>query len=514
VHGAKYAVATDHPQASLAAMSMMQRGGTAGDALIAAAAVNAVCKPYATQLGGDAFALIWRRKTNEVECLNAGGLAPRRATLDEYAGGVPGVGPRSCSVPGFVDALVELYRGYATLPLPTLLAPAVRLADEGFPVSLRLADAIALLPSFTEPYTAPLRQTYLKDGTTPYRVGETIRLPDQAGTLRRIAEDEREGFYEGETAELIARAMREYGGLLETEDFKEPLAHFHAPLMTTYAGCEVYEQALPTQGLALLQALNIVENFPLTEWGPGSADASHVMIEAIKLAFADRNRYYADPNVASVPVEVLLSKEHAAERASRIDLKRTQAHAPSLLRGDTTHFVVADEDMAICFIQTVFSVWGSRFLIPGTGVLMTNRLSGFSTDPAHPNAIAPGKRTMHTLNNFLCLRDGQLVVGGGTPGADFQVQTNLQNVLNVLTWGMEIQRAIDAPRWGWTGSGALAVEDRLPATTIRELANRGHDVVDAGGWSGSGFAQVLKSLPDGGWAAASDVRGEGLALAL
>lgn len=514
VYGSRFAVATDHAQASLAAMGMLQRGGSVGDALVAAAAVNAVTKPYATQLGGDAFALIWRRRTNEVECLNAGGLAPRRATLEEYKGVIPSVGPRSCTVPGLVDALLELYQGYATLPLSTLFAPAIHLAEEGFPISVRFNDAMEVLSTFVEPETAALRHAFLKDGRTPYRPGETLRQPQVAATLKRIVEDERDGFYAGETAAAIAKTMAEFGGLIDAEDLKEPLAHWHDPIKTTYGGCDVYEQALPSQGMILLEALNIVENFPLADWGAGSANAVHVMVEAIKLAFADRRRYAADPLVESVPIDVLLSKEHAARRAKEIDLSKAKAHGPAPLRSDTTSFVVADEDTAIAFIQTVFSLWGSRFFIPDAGILLTNRLSGFSADPTNPNHLAPGKRTVHTLNNFLCIRDGELTLGGGTPGADFQVQTNLQNIVNSLTWGLDLQSAIDAPRWGWTNAGALAIEDRFPAETVRDLASRGHDVADAGGWRGSGFAQVIASLPEGGWAVASDVRGEGHALAM
>jgi gamma-glutamyltranspeptidase / glutathione hydrolase len=513
VFGSHYAISTDHPQSAQAGMIMMQRGGTAGDALVAAAAVNCVTKPYATQLGGDAFALIWRRKTNEVECLNAGGLAPRRATLEEYGGKIPTVGPRSVTVPGFIDALMELYRGYATLPLSTLLAPAIRLAEEGFPVSVRFADAIALLPDFTGPETAALRQAYLKDGRTPYRPGETIRQPALAATLKRIVEDERDGFYAGETADYMARTMAQHGGLLDQEDMKEPLAHWHEPIKTTYGGCDVYEQALPSQGMILLEALNIVENFPLAKWGHGTADTVHVMVEAIKLAFADRRRYAADPLVESVPIDLLLSKEHAKRRAKEIDLARTKEHGPALLRNDTTSFVVADEGTAIAFIQTIYNVWGSRLYIPDAGIVMTNRLSGFSADPSNPNHLAPGKRTVHTLNNFLCLRDGELVFGGGTPGSDFQVQTNLQNVVGALTWGFDLQRAIDAPRWGWTSSGALAIEERFPPETLDDLVARGHDLQRVGWGAGNGYAHVIASLPDGGWGVGSDIRGEGLALA-
>jgi gamma-glutamyltranspeptidase / glutathione hydrolase len=516
VYGSRFAVATDHPLASLAAMTVMQRGGNAADAAVAAAAVNVVTKPHRTHLGGDAFCLIWRRGQNTVDCLNAGGLAPKAATSDRFPNGIPTTGPLASSVPGLVDAMLEVHTTYGTRPLETVLEPAIRYASEGFPVSMRLAGAISMVPDFNEPWSSGLRNVFLKDGRTPYREGETLRQPDLAETLRRLIDDvmeeQREGFYRRETADRIDTAMKQMGGLIEKKDFEESLAVWDDPIMTSYGGCDVYEQALPSQGIILLEALNILENFPLAKWGLGSADAVHVMVEATKLAFADSRRYSADPTVVEVPLETLLSKDFARRRAAEIDMRRAGEPVAATLVHDTTEFVVADEDMAIAFIQSVFAPWGSRVLIPGTGVLMNSRLSGFDTTPGSPNLLAPGKRTIHTLNTFMALRNGELVCGGGTPGGDYQVQSNLQTLVAVLDWGLDLQSAIDMPRWVMI-NGNLAMESRFSSDVLDDLVARGHSVARLSDWDGNiARSQLIASVGGGGWAVASDLRGEGVPL--
>jgi gamma-glutamyltranspeptidase/glutathione hydrolase len=509
--GRRYVVATDHQLASQVAMDIFKRGGNAADAAVAVAAVNVVTKPHRTHLGGDAFSLVWRRPQNEVESLNAGGLAPKNATLDLFPSGIDVTGPRASSVPGLVDAMLDLHVGYGTFNIDKLFEPAIQLAEEGFPVSLRLAGAMTVLPGYPS-HADELRKVFLKDGK-PYQPGETLRQPELAEVLKRIVLDGREGFYEGETAALIDKAMRDMGGLITKEDFVEKTAHWHEPIKTDYRGVAVYEQALPSQGVIFLEALNIVEQFPVADWGPLSADTIHVMVEATKIAFADARAYAADPLVQAVPVEQLLSREHARDRAKQIDLKQAKQHAPAMLRTDTTEFVVGDEELGIAFIQSVFSPWGSQVLIPGTGILMNNRLRGFRTEPDHPNALAPGKRTLHTLNTFLAFRDGQLLCGGGTPGGDFQVQCNLQSLVNIVDFGMDLQTALDAPRWVVLGGINLVFESRFSPLLRDELAARGHVVHQAAAWDGTlQRGQLMQTLPNGAWAAASDLRGEGVAL--
>ena len=515
VYGSRYAIATEHPAASLAGMNTLQRGGNAIDAAIAASAVNVVVKPYATHLGGDAFALVWQRGSNTVECLNAGGRAPRRATLDAFPKGIPGRGARASTVPGLVDAWVELHARHGSRPLPALLAPAIELAEHGFPVSLHLAAMMSALAADSENAPdAEVRRVFLQRDGAPYRPGAAFRQPELAETLRAIAADGRDGFYGGTTGTAIARAMAGAGGLIDEDDLAEPAAHWHEPASTTYRDCTVYEQALPSQGMIVLQALNIAEQFPLAEWGLTSADTAHVLIEALRLAFADARRYYADPQAEHVDIDRLLSKEHAHELAAQIDLSSAKQRAAAPAGSDTTLFVVADEDTVVCLIQSVSAPWGSGLVVPGTGVVMNNRMLGFSTDPQHPNRLAPRKRTVHTLNNFLVLRDGQLVIGGGTPGADYQVQCNLQTIVAAVDWRFDVQSAISAPRWGVQADGAVAMESRFPEALTSELAARGHRVERIAAWdSAIARSSVMASVAPQGWATASDLRSEGLALA-
>jgi gamma-glutamyltranspeptidase/glutathione hydrolase len=360
-----------------------------------------------------------------------------------------------------------------------------------------------------------LRSVFMKDGR-PYQPGEILRQPDLAATLQRLVLDGRDGFYEGETAKLIADGMSAAGGLIDTDDLSQQTAHWHDALQTTYRGLDVYEQALPSQGIILLEALNIAEQFPLADWGPLSTDTVHVLVEATKIAFADSKAHTADPEaVENVPVEMLLSKEYAKKRAAGIDMKHAGKPAAGVLQTATTEFVVGDQDLGITFIQSVFSPWGSGFMVPGTGIVMNNRLRGFNTTPGHPNALEPGKRTMHTLNTFMAMRDGEMVLGGGTPGGDFQVQANLQTLTNVIDFGMALQTAVDTPRWATMSGGALVLESRYPQSVLDDLRSRGHDVRVTAAWDPTlQKSQVMATLPHGGWAFASDLRGEGMALGI
>jgi len=513
VYGKRYAVATDQPIASLTAMEVMQKGGNAADAIIAASAVNIVTKPYFTQLGGDAFSLIWRRSDNAIDGLNAGGRAPQKATAERYGDGIPTRGVLTNTIPSYVDGLLEMHTRYATLSIDTLLAPAIRLCEEGFAVPMRFSGAMERLNRLQGREFDEIKRVFLKDGKA-YAPGEVLRQPELGASLQRIVDEGREGFYEGETADLILKAMSEFGGLIEKKDLAQEQAHWQEPIMTTFGGCDVYEQPLPSQGIVMLMALNIVENFPLAEWGIGSPDALHVMIEATRLAFADSRRYAADPDFEDVPVEALLSKDFGRRRAAEIDITRAKMPAPASLGSDTTEFVAGDADMAIAFIQTVFSGWGSAFMIPGAGILMTDRMRGFSLEPGAANRLVPGKRTVHTLNTFFALRDGEGVLAGGTPGRDFQVQNNMQTLVGHLCWGLNPQQAVDMPRWVTFGD-QIAVEARFPDAVLSNLEGRGHKLLRLAQWDGAiARSQIIAGTPGGGWAVASDLRGDGVALAV
>jgi gamma-glutamyltranspeptidase/glutathione hydrolase len=514
VYGMKYAVAIDQPLASMQAMEVMRKGGNAADAIIAASAINLVTKPYFTQLGGDAFSLVWRRADSSVDAMNAGGRAPKAATPDRFPDGIPEAGVLTNTVPSVVDGILEMHTRYATLSIDTLLAPAIQLCEDGFAVPMRFSGAMHSLLRLRGREFDEIKRVYLKDGE-PYAPGDVLRLPELGKTLQRIVDGGREGFYEGETAALITKAMADFGGLVAQEDLREEQAVWGDPISTSFAGCIVFEQPLPSQGIILLLALNIVEHFPLADWGPASPDALHVMVEATRLAFADSRRYSADPDFEAIPLEELLSKQHGKKQAARIDMKRAQQPVAASFGSDTTEFVAADQEMAIAFIQTVFSGWGSKFMIPGAGILMTDRMRGFSLDPSAANRLVPGKRTVHTLNTFIALReDGSVALAGGTPGRDYQVQNNLQTLVGHLVWGLDPQQAIDMPRFVTHGD-KLALEGRFPNSVFDDLASRGHDMVRLAGWDGAvARSQVITGLPNGGWGAASDLRGDGVALAV
>lgn len=512
VYGSHLAVASEHTLASYVAMNIFQRGGNAVDAAIAASAVNVVVKPSRTHLGGDAFVLIWHRRTGAVECLNAGGRSSRHATLERYASGIPGRGALASTVPGLVDTWLELHARHGSLSLKDSLAPAVQLAGRGFPVTLQLSNVMRMLTDADTPDA--VRAAYLVDGERPYAPGETLQQERVAETLNRIAIDGRDGFYTGDMGRKLAAGIAEAGGVIDEADLEQPTAHWQEPIRTTYRGHDVYEQALPSQGIILSEALNIAEEFPLPDWHAFDPNSVHVMVEATKLAFADARRYAADPDFESVPLEKLLSREYARELASKIDLRHVATEGVAMTPSDTTSFVVADEDTVVSFIQSIFSPWGSRCYIPEVGALMNNRMRGFHLDPTSPNRIEPGKRTVHTLNTFLIVKDGQLVLGGGTPGGDFQVQTNLQMIASVLDWGFDLQSAVDMPRWAVSG-GRLVMEGRFTLEMRQELVSRGHSVQASSSWDGSlSRSELIASNPAGGWLVASDLRGEGVALGL
>ncbi|MEX1254668.1 MAG: gamma-glutamyltransferase [Dehalococcoidia bacterium] len=522
VFGKRGVAASGQPLATLAGLDVLRGGGNAIDAALAVSAVMVVTQPYSSHLGGDAFTII-RTASGETVALNAGGRAPLAATPERFPDGVPLRGPTAVAVPGLVDAWCALQQRFATRPLAELLAPAIALARDGFPTSQSLGrvargsqDELTADPGCNE--------VFFGEGVA--RAGKILRQPDLARTLEAIASDGRNGFYGGAVGKRITAYMEEHGGLLSDEDLARDQAVWGEPLRVDYRGCTVYEQPLPSQGFLALEALNIVEGFDLANAPATSADAVHPCAEAMRLAFADRDAHVGDPDAVEVPIERLLSKEHAAELRQRIT-NGAEAPTTSALRGgDTTSFAVADEQgNLVSFIQSIFHPWGSAVLVPGTGVLLNNRMLGFSLDAASPNALRPGMRTVHTLNTWLLDGPDGVVYAGGTPGADFQVQTNLQVITNLVDRRLDPQSAIDAPKWvltargdlapKWvlTARGDLALEGRFPQETLDELSKRGHRVKPGAAWETTfSRSQLVARRADGTLLAASDLRGEGSAL--
>jgi gamma-glutamyltranspeptidase len=528
VTGRRGAVASGHPLASRAGLDMLRRGGTAADAAIATAAALAVVEPQMSGLNGDGFFLV-REPSGKATVLNATGVAPRAATVERFGSSLPRRGAASASVPGLVDGWLTVHDRHARLPLSELLAPAIEYARDGYAATQRLCAFIRQdeIDLAADPECA---RTFMPLGRLP-RTGDLIRQPALAATLERLAAHGRDDFYEGETARRFASFCRENGGLISEEDLREIRTEIQDPIATTYRDYTVLEAPPNSTGHVLLQELNIVEQFDLKGTGFLSVDHIHTLVEAKKLAFADREAFSGDPRFVDVPLDRLLSNEHARELATRIDSRRA-AHLPVAVgsrvgSGDTTYFAVVDSDgMAISAIQSLNQAWGAATIDPATGMLLNNRMLYWHLEPGHPNQLEPGKRVRHTMNPPMVLRDGKLVLVFGTPGADQQVQVNLQVLTGIVDFGLDPQEAVEMPRWrsfqpggesDWPHgtSSNLLIENRMPADTLRGLEERGHRLEIVGPLEGGCNEQVIMVHPDNGMLmAASDPRRDGYALAL
>ncbi len=504
-------VASEHPLVSQTGVTVLRGGGNAFDAALAMSALLPVVKPQRNHLGGDAFILALPVDEARVTAICAGGLAPAAATRDQYANGIPNRGGAACAIPGMVDAWSEFHARWCSRPFAELLAPAVNYARDGFPVSRELEITLRTARGLFTKYRGLATMLY-PDGETP-AFGQVLRQPALASALDAIAQGGRAAFYEGDLSRQIAEGVQRAGGCMTAEDLARHRALVLGPLATDYRGATVYETPPNSQGLILLEELNIVEGFDMAAMGHLSADSVHTMVEAKKLAFEDRLRHVGDPAFVPFGAGEVLSKEWAARRRAEVDPARTRADATLATSADTTSFVVADGAGNVCsFIQSIYAHFGSAVAIPEAGVIMNNRMCGFSLDPASPNVLAPGKRTMHTLNTYLVFREGRPWIIGNTPGADFQVQTNLQVLTGIIDYGLDPQAAVDAPRWGHSG-GQLLVEDGVPQETQAELSRLGHDVRRiARETSPTGRAQcIVIDAASGALVGGSDIRGEGAA---
>jgi gamma-glutamyltranspeptidase/glutathione hydrolase len=523
-------VATSHPLAAQAGLRMLQRGGNAVDAAIAAAAVMTIVEPVSNGLGSDAFCLLW--DGHELHGLNASGRAPQ-AWTPEYFARKHGAGAKappqrgwdSVTVPGAVAGWVALHRRFGKLPFADLLAPATGIAERGYAVPVvvqqKWAAAVPLLrnqPGFAD--------TFMPNGRAP-NVGEQFRFVDAARTLRLIAQSGGEAYYRGEIAAAIVAHAQSNGGAMTLSDFAAYEAEWVAPIGLDYAGHTMHEIPPNGQGIAALMALGIVRNFELAGMPVDGVDSQHVQIEAMKLAFADAYRYVAEPSSMQVSVEEMLSSEYLASRARLIDMKRAQmfeAGTPNDVhrRGGTIYLSAADESgMMISFIQSNYQGFGSGVVVPGYGVSLQNRGHGFSLDPASPNVVAPGKRPFHTIiPAFLTKGSGghrTAQMSFGVMGANMQPQGHLQTLVRMLDYRQQPQAACDAPRWRFDEGLAINVESAMALATVQGLAERGHQVeVMNDSYQDFGAGQFIWRLGDAaveGYVAASDPRRDGQAAA-
>ncbi|HTS83445.1 MAG TPA: gamma-glutamyltransferase [Myxococcaceae bacterium] len=518
-------VATSQVLASRAGAQVLELGGSATDAAIAANAVLGVVEPMSDGIGGDLFALVYEAKTGKVHGLNASGWAPAAMTLASLRGRglseMPEDGILSVTVPGCVAGWDALRRRFGKLPFQTLLASAIRYAQEGFPVTERISTAWKVLES-RQNGDPELRRVYVPGGRAP-GVGDLFRNPDLATSLERIAARGRDGFYKGPTAKAIVELSRRLGGTLEAADLAELQAEWVAPISTTYRGWKVHELPPNGQGIAALMMLGVMEQFPLAEYGHGSARALHVMIEAKKQAYADLLRYVADPRFADVPVAGMLSREHAKARAKEIDPARAKASVvptaaadlQAKRAGDTVYLTAIDrEGNIVSLIQSVYSAFGAKLVAPGTGFALQNRGALFSLDPAHPNVVAPRKRPLHTIIPAF-MEKGDVKIGFGIMGGWNQAQAHAQFVSDVVDFGMNIQAALEAPRFTKLTFDGLDVqiEPRVPEATRAELTRLGHQlqVLDEPFSPTVGGGQAVLSDGRGVHFGASDPRKDGAA---
>jgi gamma-glutamyltranspeptidase/glutathione hydrolase len=518
-------VAASQPLAAQAGVQILARGGNAVDAAIAANAVMGLVEPQSNGIGGDLFAIVYDAKNDALHGLNSGGWAPAGLTTallrQRGATEMPSGGIHSVTVPGAAAGWDALRTKLGTLPMADLLAPAIVYAHEGFPVTDVIAAHWELL---TEKLAAEpsAETTYLPHGRAPY-AGEVFRNPDLARSLDRIAHHGAAGFYEGPTADAILAISRERGGTMTADDLRAFAPEWVAPISTNYRGWDVYELPPNTQGIAALMMLNLMEAFPLGEYGVHSSAALHVMIEAKKLAYADMLRYVGDRRFADTPVPLMLDKAHARARVSEINRKRAASRVePSVFAGlttsaggDTIYLSAIDRDgNIVSLIQSIYEGFGSAIVPPGTGFALHNRGALFTLEDGHPNALAPRKRPLHTIIPGF-MRKEDVRIGFGIMGGFNQAQAHAQFVSNIVDHGLDIQQALEAGRFTKaTFDGAdVSVEALVPEQARVELAALGHEVTTVPPRTGTfGHGQAVMSNGAGVHFGASEPRHDGAAV--
>jgi len=522
-------VAAAHPLAVQIGLDVLKAGGSAVDAAIAVNAALGFLEPVSCGLGGDLFAMVWDPETEKLYGLNASGRAPAALTIDkvpaEEDGTIPVYSVYSWTVPGAADGWFELHQKFGKLPMKEVLGPAASIAREGAPVPQVIAGSWARgaarfkeMPGFAE--------VFMPGGKVPAE-GEIFANPALAHTLDRLAAGGRDAFYKGEIAEQIVAFSKDVGGFFSMEDFSTHTSEWVEPISTTYRGLTVWELPPNPQGLAALQMLNILEGFDIAAMGRDSTDFWHLAIEAKKLAYEDRARYYADMAFAEVPVEALLDKGYAAERAKLIDMKRAartvEAGNPALEHGDTTFLVTADENgMLVSLIQSNYTGFGSGYVVPEVGIGIQDRGALFTLEEGHPNSLEPGKRPFHTIIPAFMGWDGIPDTAFGLMGGGMQPQGHVQIVLNLVDFGMNLQEAGDAPRFYHTGSseptgtvmtsgGILHLEKGLPPEVYRDLAKRGHRIQETNPAAFGGYQIIHRNPETGVLAGATESRKDGMA---
>ena len=519
--------ATSQPLATQVALEVLRAGGSAVDAAIAANAMLGLVEPTGCGIGGDLFAIVWDAEGEALHGLNASGRSPASLTLEELRGRglerIPSHGPLPVTVPGCVDGWFELHARFGRLPMREVLAPAIRYAREGAPITEVIAHYWAKGVAILGEYPGFL-ETFAPDGRAPAK-GDLFANPRLARTLEAIAEGGRDAFYRGPIAETIAAYVRENGGYLSAEDLAAHASEWVDPVSTDYRGYTVWELPPNGQGIAVLQMLNVLEAYDLAALGPSSPDWVHLFVEAKKLAFEDRARFYADPHFADVPVERLVSKAYAAQRRALVDPERARRTVPHgdpavLEEGDTIYLTVADASgQMVSLIQSNYRGMGSGMTPADLGFVLQDRGELFALEDGHPNVYAPRKRPFHTIIPAFVTRDGEPWLSFGVMGGATQPQGQVQVLVNLIDFGMNLQEAGDAPRILHAGSsqptgermadgGQVFLETGFPWEVVRELEERGHRVGYTVGRFG-GYQAILRDGERGVWFGASESRKDG-----
>ncbi|NES19245.1 MAG: gamma-glutamyltransferase family protein [Symploca sp. SIO3E6] len=511
--GTRGAVATSQPLATMAGMEMLWAGGNAVDAAVAMAIALTVVEPIANGIGSDAFALVW---DGQLHGLNASGKSPQSLTIEEFAGfkTVPPNDWRAVTVPGAVSGWQALWQRWGSLPFEQLFVPAIRYAEQGFPVSpltsLAWQQAEQVFLPLQGAEFAPFQQVFFPNQRAPLP-GEIWHSPAHAATLREIAATGGESFYRGKLAQRIVDFAASTGGYLSASDLALHQADWVTPISTNYRGVTVWEIPPNTQGIATLIALNILSGFDLSQQGRESAQSYHWQIEAMKLACADLHKYVADERFLQVPPSQLLSLDYAASRRSLIGEKAIANATPGLPQGGTVYVAAADGELMVSLIQSNYQGFGSGILPEGTGIALQNRGHGFTLESGHANQLAPGKRPLHTIIPGFLTKNNQPIGPLGVIGKFMQPQGHLQMVVNLVDYGMNPQAALDAPRWQFISGSQVLVESTVAPELVQSLQQLGHDVRQ-GPESSFGKGQII-IRQNQLLTAASEPRADGIAMA-
>jgi gamma-glutamyltranspeptidase/glutathione hydrolase len=520
--------ATSQPLATQIALDILKQGGSAVDAAIAANAALGLMEPTGCGIGGDLFAIVWDPETRKLHGLNGSGRSPASLTLEHFReqglDKVPSHGPLPVTVPGTVDGWFSLHGRFGALPMTDVLAPAIRYARDGYPVSELIAYYWGLSTPHLEKWPG-FRETFMPDGRAP-RKGEIFRNPRLADTYEKIARGGRDVFYKGEMARTMDAFMKRVGGFLSYEDLAAHTSEWVEPVSTSYRGYELWELPPNGQGIAALQILNILEAYDLRSMGFGSPEHIHSFLEAKKLAFEDRARFYADPDFADIPVATLISKEYAAKRRALIDPGRAgrmvEPGNPSLEEGDTIYLTVADGNgMMVSLIQSNYRGMGTGLSPDGLGFIFQDRGELFDLEEGRFNTYAPRKRPFHTIIPAFVTRDDEPYMSFGVMGGATQPQAHAQILINMIDFGMNLQEAGDAPRILHQGSsqptgermidgGQVLLESEFPYESVRKLSTMGHRVGYSVGPFG-GYQAILWDKANGVYYGASESRKDGQA---